>query len=408
MSNYIGIWTFNENTTAKVEDYSEKDISSISTNNITIAAGDRSLAGSFNGVDSEVDFGDKGDVSGTKALTLFAKVNLTSLKAGQVAISRDSQYLLYVTGTGKVGFDLFVGGVFQTLLGATSIVASAYREIAATYDGVNMRVFLDGAEDGIVSETGTIGTDAGFTDVLRLGNFNDASFFDGKIEHAEARTNTLILKEIDSISKNTGGVKFLVPSGGLKAGDLIINPTSTTTEYVVTHIIDADNILAIPFGAGIFSAGEKVLSIGNRFDPQRQIIIKSEIANGNLGGGQSVRVVKDFPDFTDPTKNVLDIGQQGVKVRSVVLTADFTFGNTVRSVIANTNAGAFTGFLPLVPVADEEYQVCRNGGGNPGNKFTLDGNGININGSPTLVLLATYDSHTVKYNSVDDEWIIKT
>jgi hypothetical protein len=63
-------------------------------------------------------------------------------------------YQLLTTNTGKLAVSINVGGVMVSTIGATTLVAGTTYHLAATYDGTNLKVFVNGVQDGTVNAGG--------------------------------------------------------------------------------------------------------------------------------------------------------------------------------------------------------------------------------------------------------------
>jgi hypothetical protein len=98
----------------------------------------------------------------TTNLTIEAIIKLTVATGSDKQIFSKSdfgsnqQWQFRVNSTGKIELILFFNGQNAvTLSGSTTLVAGTIYHVAGTYDGSNMRVFLNGVQDGIVARTGT-------------------------------------------------------------------------------------------------------------------------------------------------------------------------------------------------------------------------------------------------------------
>lgn len=82
---------------------------------------------------------------------------------------------------GKVSFLILTGTTGATeFIGTATLSASTTYHIACTYDGANMRIFINGTQDASTAKTGALDTR---TTSIKVGNWQSANLpFDGKID----------------------------------------------------------------------------------------------------------------------------------------------------------------------------------------------------------------------------------
>ncbi len=137
-----------------------------------------------------------------KNWTISAWVTLTSgaLAGTNIILCRGSNtqrsYCLQVdqtTGTLTVAFTTALN-TFKTATSATGLSTVRWYHVAGSYDGVNLRVYIDGVQSAAVAETGTpqdistvgVGTfGAAVTTSPLFGNLFDVRVFDRALERAE-------------------------------------------------------------------------------------------------------------------------------------------------------------------------------------------------------------------------------
>lgn len=88
----------------------------------------------------------------------------------------------FVLHSGKLEFACWTGGSSSPteLMGATTLSAATTYHVAGYYDGTDMKVYIDGTEDGTVGKTGNLNSNA---QDLILGNWSAANLpFDGRID----------------------------------------------------------------------------------------------------------------------------------------------------------------------------------------------------------------------------------
>ena len=197
----------------------------------------------FDGVDDVVNIPDNNTLDITSAITLEAWVYATKNSGIQNVISKSSSsvnngYIFPRTDNGwtNVVMYLHIGGGWRTL-SAPYPSLNAWHHLAATYDGVTMRLYIDGVQAATMAQTGTITTNA---NVLALGNQTGfGEYFGGKADEFRiwnvARTQTQIQAgmngELDPATQ-TGLVSYYTANQGIAAG---------TNTGIVTEIDQTGN-----------------------------------------------------------------------------------------------------------------------------------------------------------------------
>jgi hypothetical protein len=112
----------------------------------------------LDGVDDYVDFGDVHDFAGTSSFTLEAWINRTALGEAdkyrwimtkQSIVDPRDGWALYVApdvtaAPQRIVFSRFAAGVENVALSTTATAANTWYHVVATYDGANMRIYVNG------------------------------------------------------------------------------------------------------------------------------------------------------------------------------------------------------------------------------------------------------------------------
>lgn len=118
------------------------------------------------------------------------------------------QYLLSVNASDQPLFAINASG--QAIAnGATTLIAGTWCHLAGTYDGSDVRVYLNGVEDGSVSKTGNMIPN---TAPVRIGAGSGGSGteqpFDGDIGHCAIWDAGLTADEIESLAAGISPLKI--------------------------------------------------------------------------------------------------------------------------------------------------------------------------------------------------------
>jgi hypothetical protein len=197
-----------------------------------------------------------------------------------LSIAASGQLTFSVTSSGMVGF---------SLNSATNLIAGTWYFIACTWDGLSLRIFINGVQDSMI--------DAHFSTL----DGGDNTFFLGvgptlacTLKLVEARSIALSVAQQVYLIASPGGVLFTVDIHNFSVGDLFADPT-VTNQGVVTWVVDQSNFYGYPL------AGDQPQSIakyGNIYNAVRQTIM--EINNDFDGNGNSqISIKKSIASFTD-------------------------------------------------------------------------------------------------------------
>jgi hypothetical protein len=245
-SGFKGVWHLGEGAgTASLD-------STINANNGTLAnitwpTGRIGRATGFNDSSSENDLGSRSALSVTTGLTVSCWVNSTANETDysrcftHAPLSYDpwGEYALSLVGTGVgapssnyVRFEVETGGSLAYFDSASAISSGAWHQIAGTWDGSMLRIYIDGAYSSQMSKSGTV---TNYNNNNQIGFNKDESggksgYFYGGIDEVRvsnaARSAGWLLTEYNNQS-NPGtfesfGTEEVPPTGG----------ASSVTRYV--------------------------------------------------------------------------------------------------------------------------------------------------------------------------------
>ena len=197
----VGAYGFEEASGTAVQDASS------SANHGTIAGATRTASGrhgaalAFDGVNDWVTIADANPLDLTGAMTLEAWVNPVALASGSwatVALKERSgnlSYALYAnTDTNRPSGHAFIGGVDRDLRGTAAVAVGTWTHLAVTYDGANLRFYVNGTLTTTQARTGAITTGTG---ALRVGgNGSWGEYFNGRIDELRVYSNALTAAQI--------------------------------------------------------------------------------------------------------------------------------------------------------------------------------------------------------------------
>jgi hypothetical protein len=96
--------------------------------------------------------------------------------------------------TNRPATGVVAGSTEQTLYGGTRLAANAWVHLAATYDGANQRLYVNGTQVASRAQTGPILTSTG---ALRIGGNNVfGEYFNGRVDEVRVYNRALTQAEI--------------------------------------------------------------------------------------------------------------------------------------------------------------------------------------------------------------------
>ena len=120
----------------------------------------------------------------TTAITLEAWVKPFSVTSAQTIIGKNSAYALGINASGKPVFSKWTSTTkTATATTTTALTANTWCHLAATYDGVNVKIYINGSLDTTTAVSGAIDSTA--TAVLLGALTTSTELFNGYIDSAK-------------------------------------------------------------------------------------------------------------------------------------------------------------------------------------------------------------------------------
>jgi PKD repeat protein len=152
----------------------------------------------------------------TTGMTLEAWVNPSALSSWQDIIYKAPGDIFFLLGSAPTAQVPATGGTFtQTLYGTTALPLNTWSHLAATYDGATVRLFVNGAQVGSRSQTGTIATSTG--PVTIGGDPDYGQHWTGLIDEVRIYNRALSASEIQAdMSSSLAGADKPTPPQNLR------------------------------------------------------------------------------------------------------------------------------------------------------------------------------------------------
>lgn len=94
----------------------------------------------------------------------------------------------------KTRFKVRVGSNSKNVLSSTEYVNDVWNHVVGTYDGTDLKIYLNGSLDGTTNAPGTMGTN---TIDVRIGSTNDGLVYDGNIAISRIYNKALTAAEVE-------------------------------------------------------------------------------------------------------------------------------------------------------------------------------------------------------------------
>ena len=196
----VSAYSFDEGAGSTVADASGQGHSGTIAGATWNAAGRFGSALSFNGTNSWVTVADAASLDLTTGMTLEAWIKPTALSSWRTVVMKETAgdlgYVLYAYDNApRPAAYINVSGQVTTSGGAAPAL-NAWTHLAATYDGVSLRLFTNGVEVSATAMTGAMATSAS---PLRIGgNGVWGEYFSGLIDEVRVYNRALSPAEIQA------------------------------------------------------------------------------------------------------------------------------------------------------------------------------------------------------------------
>ncbi len=332
-------------------------------NNGTLANGTWSAAGrfggaiSFNGTSTWVSVPNATSLNPTTAVTMEAWVNPVAVNNWRTVLFKEQTgnltYGLYSnTSSNRPNAQVFVSGSDRNVNGTAAVAANTWTHLAATYDGANVRLFVNGTQVATIAQTGALATSTG---VLHIGgNAVWGEWYQGLIDEVRIYNRALSAAEIQADMVTSVGNQDTSPPTAPSA----VTPTIGLNSVALTWTGSTDNVGVVRYNVHRSTTQGFTPSAANRIAQPTAASysdsplapatyyyrVTAEDAAGNISAASAETTALVTGDISPPAQpaNVVANGS----LSSVALTWTASTDN-VGVVRYNVHRGTTPGFTPV-------------------------------------------------------------
>jgi hypothetical protein len=225
----VAAYGFDEGSGTTVTDASGNGNTGTISGATWAASGKYGKALQFNGTNARVNVPDAASLHLSGGMTLEAWVNPSTVNGNwrDVIYKGNDNYYLEATSTNasKPDAGLIAGGSYGDAYGSAALPANSWSYLAETYDGSNVRLYINGTQVASTAHTGAISTS---TNQLQIGGDSIyGQYFAGLIDEVRVYNTALTATQIQTDQTtpiNPTGPTFSVGGSvsGLSSGSVVL------------------------------------------------------------------------------------------------------------------------------------------------------------------------------------------
>jgi len=203
----------------------------------------------FNGIEDYIEMEDVLDLN-PNGFTISAWINCDNSNEGNVSIlsKRDSEfslgYDLTLTDTNKINWK---NNSEQSLTSITSIPDNEWHQIAVTYDGSEVKIYIDGVLDSYATRTAPIDTNSSFL-IAAAGNDAVTQLFKGNIDEVRIWDTDLAENQLrfimnQEIANNSGQVMGKEIPTSVNKNEINTIPWASLAGYFPMSVFTYKNVV---------------------------------------------------------------------------------------------------------------------------------------------------------------------
>jgi PKD repeat protein len=301
----------------------------------TYAAGRYGQAFSLDGSSGYIQLADSSALK-PEVVTVGAWIKLASSPSGNAIIFDNESaepwygYLLYIVSGNKLNAEVYTSSASTTVAGNMALLPDTWYHVAMTYDGANIKTYINGREDGSVPSTGLINYSVSVNPTIgkrSVGVSGYLAYFPGLIDEVRVYNRALNASEVYALASTDFIAQTQMPLS-----------TSIVSNPVTFSFIAGDSSISV-------SGGEYSVS---------------------TNGGSTWSTFSTTTPSTISPNNQVKVRQTSSASNSATTTATLTIGSITKDFSVTTAASGDPNASGLIAWWKAENNIYDSVGGNHG------------------------------------------
>lgn len=400
-------YNFNENDSTNVRDYSTNDLHATGYNLTTEASATFGTSILLNGSTSYTELTDFTGLSNLTDFCFYMKFEpVTNIL---------TNYVLSIAGLFEITWN---GATLTATVTKTDASYSVTNNITAMSNGNYYDIFIEGSNlntvgtismlvDGTKQTKATTGAGLteNVTDTFYLGRNAAGGYGNLRFDEIQIFSNTLTSIQKTAITSEQKGLTVsTITSQDFTVGSIIGSGYDEATDSqffgIISYVGGAQSYKVYPL-QGNLRGGLMFQRVGHNWDSSLQWFFEINDTPEICFYDNITKV----NEFKASNKKVYCIGKEGPITGSTTVTTTYTVLSSDKRIYVDSSGGAFTITLPSSPTTDYEVEIIDKAGSCQTKKVTVDGNGNNIIGNPTIKIDRNYMALVLVFNGTS--WNLK-
>ena len=399
---YNGFYTFNENDTTTIRDYSQEGNDGTGSN-LTISDTTRTYGKDavFNGTTSKIDFPSTTDWQGILLLSFRISVNITSNSGTDTILKIPNVLELKFDGTYFIlDFETIVTTYTITQTGTAIVLGDWYDvEMSTKINSFNLAIYdNDGTE--------VFNSTASKADVTNTGSFPVYLGYDGSTNYANFKCNELQLCDSafatgtsTAYLNEQNGVLITTDSSAYTLGDIIASDWENDLNSGIVTYIGTNEIKILPVDGQFYGNAYSIERAGHLWDTSRQwqFIINDTPSICFYDGVNLTTLI------ASASTKLYCLGIDGILKTLISINSNYTLTNGDEIILVDCSSADVTITCPSIADATptgKVFEIIDIGNANP-NCVIVAGGDYTINGETSSTITEPYEVRKIIFTGTE-------